>query len=154
VLTLLASPDWLDSGASATWSWARGLPLGEWLMSPGFGGTAALAAALIALRGVRRTVTAQREANRKQQWWDRAKWALDLLLEDDYRKQIAGLEVLAALADSEWAFEHEADFVDAAVRPFLDAYLSRSGLNAISAEDEPRSDDAHLKQDDENGESA
>lgn len=74
----------------------------EWLMSPGFGGTAAVVAALVAFFGVSRTVSVQREANRKQQWRERARWALDLTLAEDTTTRAIGLEVLDALSRSEY----------------------------------------------------
>ena len=75
--------------------------LGQWLMSPGFGGLAVVVAAVVAFWGVSRTVKVQRDANRKQQWWERARWALDLTLYDDSTTRAVGFEVLAALAGSE-----------------------------------------------------
>lgn len=99
--------------------------LGEWLMSPGFGGAAAVVAALLALYGVSRNVRVQREANRKQQWWERARWALDLTLNVDSSTRAVGFEVLDALARSEYADEHEAEVIDAAVSATLDAYVEQ-----------------------------
>lgn len=133
--------------------------LGEWLSSPGFGGLAAVVAATIAYRGVRRTVQQQQEAARKQQWWDRARWALDLTQQDDNEvARLVGLEVLEALAESEYADQHEAEVISAAVAPLLDAFGDAEGLGDLSDEqpDEgagPRpSDQAHLS-DDEKGDS-
>lgn len=93
-----------------------------WVPSPGFGGVAAVVAAAIAYAGVRRSVQAQREASRKQQWWDRAHWALDLTLSDDSTGRAIGIEVLDALGRSEFASEHEFDLVEAATAPSLEAY--------------------------------
>jgi hypothetical protein len=94
----------------------------QWLMSPGFGGTAAVMAAIIAWAGVSKSVKAQRQVTRKQQWWERARWALDLTLDDDSTTRAVGFEVLGALAQSEWATEHEADVIDAAIAATLDGY--------------------------------
>ena len=77
---------------------------------------------MVAFWGVSRTVKVQRDANRKQQWWERARWALDLTLYDESTTRAVGFEVLAALAGSEWASEHEAEVIDAAVGPTLQAY--------------------------------
>jgi hypothetical protein len=112
------------AAAEVSVSWA------QWVMSPGFGGLAAVVAAVVAFIGVSRTVKAQREANRKQQWWERARWALDLTLEDDSTTRAIGFEVLDALARSEYASEHEAEVIDAAVAPALEAYVNQG-------EDEP-----------------
>ena len=94
----------------------------DWVMSPGFGGLAAVVAAVVAFLGVGRTVKAQREADRKQQWWDRARWALDLTLAEDTTTRTIGLEVLDALSRSEYAGQHEFEVVDAAITPTLEAY--------------------------------
>lgn len=50
------------------------LTWGQWLTSSGFGGTAAVLAAVIAFVGVRRTSRVQRDNARKDQWWDRLEW--------------------------------------------------------------------------------
>lgn len=56
----------------------------------------------------------QRAAQRKEQWWKRAEWALNLTLSDDPQRQELGLEVLDALSESEWKQEHESDVIAAA----------------------------------------
>lgn len=96
-------------------------------MSPGFGGSAAVCAAILAFIGVHLTVRAQRHANRKQQWWERARWALDLTLSDQTTTRTVGLDVLEALSRSEYAGEHEFEVVDAAVAGVLDQYAPRAG---------------------------
>lgn len=127
---------------------------GDWLMSPGFGGAAAVLAAGLALVGVWRNVTARRESDRKQQWWERARWALDLILDDDPSARDVGLAVLEALADSEYADQHEAEVIDAAVSVVLDAYFDQSdetdaGGDVAGGSDEtagvPAPDPAHLE---------
>jgi hypothetical protein len=100
--------------------------LGEWMKSPGFGGLAAVVAAVVAFIGVSRTVKAQREATRRQQWWERARWALNLTLDDESSTRAVGFEVLDALANSEYAEEHEAEVIDAAVNATLEAYATQS----------------------------
>lgn len=99
------------------------LTRGAWLTSSGFGGTAAVLAACIAFLGDSRSVRGQRETARKQQWWDRARWALDLPLSDDSLRREVGIGVLDALGSSEFAREHEVDLVEAAIRPTLLAAL-------------------------------
>jgi len=131
--------------------------LGEWLSSPGFGGLAAVVAAAIAYRGVRRTVGQQQEAARKQQWWDRARWALDLTQDDDNEvARLVGLEGLEALAESEYAEQHEAEVISAAVAPLLDAYGDAEGLGDLDEHpDEDAgpngSDQAHWSDDQKGG---
>ncbi len=116
--------------------------LGGWLSSPGFGGAAAVAAASIAYAGVVRSVRSQREATRRQQWWERARWALDLTLSDDSTTRTIGLEVLDALGSSEFATEHEFDLVDAATAPTLEAYASSAAPRADRGAAD--ADEAHL----------
>lgn len=96
--------------------------LREWLTSAGFGGTAAVVAALVAYLGVRKTVRQQRLNARKDQWWERARWALDRTLSEDARVRAVGFSVLEALGDSEYAAEHEFDVVDAAMDAQLAGY--------------------------------
>lgn len=98
--------------------------IGRWLTSPGFRGLAAVIAATIAYAGVRRSIRAQRDATRKEQWWERARWALDLTLSDESITRTIGLEVLDALGDSEFGSEHEFDLVAAATSPTLEAYVA------------------------------
>lgn len=99
--------------------------ISEWVRSPGFGGVAALVAAVIAYRAARRAAAVQRananddrdqreRAERKNQWWLRAQWALDRTLDQDSEARTVGFNVLQALAESEWADQHEADIVAAA----------------------------------------
>lgn len=101
-----------------------------WAQSPGFGGAAAVVAAGLALFGVvlagrtqRSNTKADRElkekTDRKDQWWQRAKWALDYTLSNDPEKRVVGFKVLEALGNSEWANEHEADVIAAATERTL-----------------------------------
>lgn len=101
------------------------LTWGTWLTSSGFGGTAAVVAACIAFLAASRSVRGQRETARKQQWWDRARWALDLTLSEDRVHRIVGLEVLDALGASDFAAEHEFDVVQAAIQPTLAVFFPR-----------------------------
>ena len=101
-----------------------------WAQSPGFGGAAAVVAAGLALAGAvwasrvqRNNAKADRnlkeKTDRKDQWWQRAKWALDYTLSDDPEKRVVGFKVLEALGNSEWANEHEADVIAAATERTL-----------------------------------
>ena len=95
--------------ADSTLDWLR-----EWLLSPGFGGAAAVLAAVIAFLAARRQAEVNRIAGRKEQWWKRAEWALNLTLSDKSENRIVGLDTLDALSRSEWAAEHEGDVIAAA----------------------------------------
>jgi len=83
------------------------LSWGEWLTSPGFGGAAAVVAAVIAFLGVRRSTATQRENARKDQWWDRLKWAVELALDPDEAKAHAGLEALQAMTETTQGLDEE-----------------------------------------------
>jgi len=104
--------------------------LSTWATSPGFGGAAAVVAAAVAYAAARRTAREQRKnadndraqrdrAERKAQWWSRAQWALDLTLSEDTETRAVGFNVLDALAQSEWADEHEGDVIAAATERAL-----------------------------------
>jgi hypothetical protein len=94
--------------------------VGQWLLSPGFGGAAAVLAAVIAYRVARRQADITLRAQRKEQWWKRAEWALNLTLSDKSENREVGLSTLDALSRSEWAAEHEGDVVAAATEWALD----------------------------------
>lgn len=79
--------------------------LGAWAQSPGFGGLAAVVAAVIAYRAARKAADTQRvnaaadraqreRAERKNQWWARAQWALDLTLSQDTETRTVGYDML------------------------------------------------------------
>lgn len=100
--------------------------LSGWLQSAGFGGVAAIVAATIAFAAARQGARRQERADRKDQWWARAQWALDAtLLESPENKRI-GYEMLAALGSSEWAEEHESDVVGVATRRLMPTSSARN----------------------------
>ncbi|MGD8166310.1 hypothetical protein ACEXOS_003715 [Herbiconiux sp. P16] len=72
-------------------------------------------AATIAFAASRYQARVQRSAQRKEQWWKRAEWALNLTLSDDSDQRAIGLQMLDALAQSEWTHEREQDVIAAAV---------------------------------------
>lgn len=88
---------WGDAG----WPWISG-----WLQSPGFAGTAAVVAAIIAFR-------AARNQQRLDAWWKRVEWALGLYTPQDATDQDrrVGLAALEALQASKLATRSEAEFV-------------------------------------------
>lgn len=95
------------------------LTWGAWLTSSGFGGTMAVSAALIAFLGVSRTATTQRENARKDQWWDRLKWAIDFVLSGDEDKANVGLTALAAITEAEGFDRDEWNFLRRIADRFL-----------------------------------
>ena len=100
----------------------------SFLTSAGFGGVMAVGAALIAWWAAVHSAAMSKEqaiedraqryrSDRKEQWWSRAEWALNLVVSD---RPGLGFEVLYALGQSEWAEEHEFEVIDAALAAALD----------------------------------
>lgn len=96
------------------------LTWGQWLTSPGFGGAAAVVAAVLALIGVRRASAVQRQNARKDQWWDRLKWAVDLVLSGDEARANAGLAALTAITQAHGFDQDELNFVERIAGLFLE----------------------------------
>jgi len=71
---------------------------GRWLMSPGFGGAAAVLAASLALWGAQAGRRSADRRAREERWWEQARWAADLLLQDEDR-QALGIAALAQLVE-------------------------------------------------------
>lgn len=97
------------------------------LTSSGFGGAMAVVAAAIAYYAARHAASSnrrqaeadreqRRRTDRKAQWWARAEWALNQTTGGGIE---LGYRVLNALANSEWADQHEADVVAAATDDIL-----------------------------------
>jgi hypothetical protein len=77
--------------------------------------------ALVALTVGLFTVRQRREADRRDQWWKRAQWALDLVLEpsEDEGKATVGFAMLERLADSDLARKEELLILEAAWQVWL-----------------------------------
>lgn len=75
---------------------------------------ATLVVASVALVVGLRTLRQRDRADRRDQWWERARWAADLTLDDDEHRRELG-QVLGTLARSELAGPEEVDLVDVAV---------------------------------------
>lgn len=94
----------------------------DFLTSAGFGGVMAVIAAVIAYLAARHGAASARNqaeedrsqrtrSDRKEQWWARAQWALNEVVKGNAD---IGYKMLDALAESEWAGEHESDVIAAA----------------------------------------
>ncbi|KNX39685.1 hypothetical protein [Luteipulveratus halotolerans] len=94
-----------------SWEW-----LGEWARSPGFGGVAAVAAAVIAYRAASKNAKSQADQAVEDRWWDQAKWAVEQLAVD---RQMA-LSALQHLAESAPTVA-AGDFLQAVALPIIDA---------------------------------
>jgi hypothetical protein len=99
-----------------------------WIETTGFAGAAAVLAAVIAFSAAWHQANVQRQAQRKEQWWKRAEWALNLTLSDDTETRTVGFQTLTALSESEWAAEHEGDVIAAATDRTLDEVAGNSGV--------------------------
>lgn len=93
------------------WSW------GAWLMSPGFGGAAAVLAASLAFLGTRLNRRSEERRAREARWWEQARWASDLLLKGD-DEQALGIAALAQLVEEAPDVE-AAKFAVAALDPIV-----------------------------------
>jgi hypothetical protein len=111
-----------------------------WAQTPGFGGFAAVVAATIAFAASRYQARVQRAAQRKEQWWKRTEWALNLTLSDEIAASEIGISVLEALASSEWANEHEDDVIAAALTQSVTPTLTESTIAQIIWNDDERSE--------------
>jgi len=87
----------------------------EWFSR--LGPLATVLTAVVALAVGVRTVRQRTEADRRDQWWKRAQWALDLALEPDADKQLVGFQVLRYLARSKLATFEELELLDAVAVP-------------------------------------
>ncbi len=82
--------------------------------------TVTAAAALVVLTGAVVAVLQRRRADRKEQWWKRTQWALDLVRSDDDYSQVLGANVLAQQARSRDADREDARLLREAVEPLVD----------------------------------
>ncbi len=80
------------------------LAVGAWLTSPGFGGLAALVAAVIAYRGITKRIGADRalavEADERQRWWEVLQWTWTNREALDDRDPLITADVLVALGEA------------------------------------------------------
>jgi hypothetical protein len=103
----------LQTGSTDFFAWL-GSWLIPWVQTPGFGGIAAVVAAVIAFSAARHQAETQRQAQRKEQWWKRAEWALNLTISEKSQDRTVGFQMLESLSTSEYAAEHEGDVLAAA----------------------------------------
>lgn len=99
----------------------------DFAQSPGFAGCLAVVAAVIAYIATTKNA-------RKEQWWKRAEYALNLTLAEEETTQITGLEMLDAL---ESKTQPERAFIEAATQWFLNK--GPTGVSAGPADEAPAS---------------
>lgn len=90
-------------GTDPGWFWT-------FAQTPGFAGVLAVLAAVVAY-------TASTRNAKKERWWKRAEYALNLTLSGDESVQLAGLEMLDSLKSRN---KREQAFIRAATNWFLD----------------------------------
>jgi hypothetical protein len=87
---VVADPDWLRYAASF----------------------APLLAAIIAGWIAWRTLAERREADRRDQWWKRTQWAIDLAMDRDFSRAVVGLVALKHLAASNLCTDEDYELLD------------------------------------------
>lgn len=73
---------------------------------------APLLAALIAGWIAWRTLAQRREADRRDQWWKRAQWAIELAMDRDFSRAVVGLVTLRYLATSDLCTDDDYEMLD------------------------------------------
>lgn len=81
---------------------------------------ATLAVASVALFVGLRTIRQRDLADRREQWWERFRWASDLTLGADQQARVLGLEVLDLLVTSRLAGPEELEVLEAGMTAALD----------------------------------
>lgn len=85
----------------------------EWLQYvAAFAPLSTLAAAVIAGWIAWRTLAQRREADRRDQWWQRTQWAIDLAMERDFSRSVVGLITLKHLAESDLCTAEDYEMLD------------------------------------------
>ena len=78
--------------------------------------------AALVLAAAAATVRQRDRADRKEQWWKRTQWALELVLRPDQDAQVLGLEVLAQQIRAKVADREDAAVVADVLQPWVDFY--------------------------------
>ena len=73
---------------------------------------APLLAAVIAAWIAWRTLAQRRQADRRDQWWKRTQWAIDLAMDRDFSRAIVGLVALKHLAASDLCTDEDYELLD------------------------------------------
>ncbi|MFF0150155.1 hypothetical protein [Micromonospora sp. NPDC005203] len=74
---------------------------------------------IFALVGVGLTVWQKDRTDRRDQWWKRAQWSLDLARSQQKTDQVVGFSALVALASSRYAGRDEQDMLSAVAEATL-----------------------------------
>ncbi|MFF2319058.1 hypothetical protein ACFVTE_22650 [Arthrobacter sp. NPDC058097] len=98
---------------------------------------APLLAAVIAAWIAWRTLTQRREADRRDQWWKRTQWAIDLAMDRDFSRAVVGLVALKHLAASDLCTDEDYEMLDKIGGAKIDA-LTQSEESARREAAEPQ----------------
>lgn len=101
--------------------------------------TATLVSAALVLLGAGMTIRQRRRADRKEQWWSRTQWALDLLVSGRSERALLGAQVLAHQVQWPTADDEDAALVRDVVTPTVDGFLR--GLDTTWPSDDTDKDD-------------
>ncbi|GAA1903881.1 hypothetical protein GCM10009737_00710 [Nocardioides lentus] len=111
----------------------------EFFLSPGFGGAAAVVAALIAYAAARSRARIDRRLGERSQWWARAEWALDLTRDADPYSQLMGWNALTTLVNSA-PTDEDAELIagaaEAAEADYLELAGTTDGDTEVEADDD------------------
>lgn len=81
--------------------------------------------AVLVLVGAGVTVRQRYQADRRDQWWRRTQWALELLLSGDEDSIVLGLEVLTQQVKAKVADKEDASLIADVLTPWVDSYDER-----------------------------
>ncbi|RAM39159.1 hypothetical protein [Arthrobacter globiformis] len=99
---------------------------------------APLLAAVIAAWIACRTLAQRRQADRRDQWWKRTQWAIDLAMDRDFSRAIVGLVALKHLAASDLCTDEDYEMLDKIGGAKIDALtLSEESASREAAKPPP-----------------
>src|SRR5688572_12503565 len=100
----------------------------EWLQYvAAFAPLSALLAAVIAGWIAWRTLAQRREADRRDQWWQRTQWAIGLAMDPDFSRAVVGLIALKHLAGSDLCTAEDYEMLDKIGGAKIDALTLSEG---------------------------
>lgn len=82
--------------------------------------------ALLVLLGAGATIRQRYRADRRDQWWRRTQWALELVVSGDEDAVVLGLQVLEQQVEARTADAEDATFIAEVLGPLVDSY-NRTG---------------------------
>jgi bisphosphoglycerate-independent phosphoglycerate mutase (AlkP superfamily) len=74
-------------------------------------------------------------ADRRDQWWKRTQWALDLVVSGEEDAVVLGLQVLEQQVAARTADAEDASFIAEVLEPLVDSYSGTDDTGAASSRD-------------------